>query len=232
MAALGDGADHVPSYGQQSLWYAHQLSATPGAYNIAGAARVHSSLDADALRRALVRLVDRHPALRTTYPEHRGRPAVEVRESLEPLLSIEDATGWSEAELTRRRSDEANRPFDIENGPLLRVFVWERSAEECDVLVVLDHIVGDFWTISLVVEELGRLYEHGRSGESVESPPLPIRYTDYARWQAEMLAGPEGARLEAHWRSRLSPPPPRSSCPRTVRVPPRGPRAAACGTST
>ncbi|HEY2157934.1 MAG TPA: amino acid adenylation domain-containing protein [Isosphaeraceae bacterium] len=213
VAALGDDAEHVPSYGQQSLWYAHQLSATPGAYNIAGAARVHSALDADALRRALRRLVERHPALRTTYPEHRGRPAVEVRDALEPFLQIEDATGWSEADLRRRRSDEANRPFDIETGPLLRVFVWVRSAEECDVLVVLDHVVGDFWTISLLVEELGRLYAAERSGESIELPALTLRYTDYARWQAEMLAGPEGARLEAHWRSRLAPPPPALELP-------------------
>ncbi len=211
--ALGDDAEHVPSYGQQSLWYAHQLSATPGAYNIAGAARVHSSLDDAALRRALRRLVDRHPALRTTYPEHRGRPAVEVRDALEPLLQIEDASGWSEAELRLRRSDEANRPFDIETGPLLRVFVWVRSAEECDVLVVLDHIVGDFWTTSLLVEELGRLYTAERSGEVLDLPAMPVRYTDYARWQAEMLAGPEGARLEAHWRSRLTPPPPALELP-------------------
>ncbi|HWE39890.1 MAG TPA: amino acid adenylation domain-containing protein, partial [Isosphaeraceae bacterium] len=213
VAALGDDAEHVPSYGQQSLWYAHQLSATPGAYNIAGAARVHSSLDADALRRALVRLVERHPALRTTYPEHRGRPAVEVRDALEPFLQIEDARGRSEADVRRRRSDEANRPFDIETGPLLRVFVWVLSDEACDVLVVLDHIVGDFWTISLLVEELGRLYAAERSGQIVELPALPVRYTDYARWQAEMLAGPEGGRLEAHWRSRLTPPPPALELP-------------------
>ncbi len=33
------------------------------------------------------------------------------------------------------------------------------------------------------------------------------------RWQAEMLAGPEGARLEVHWRSRLTPPPPALELP-------------------
>ncbi len=213
MPATGDDAEHVPSYGQQSLWYAHQLSATPGAYNIAGAARVGAPLDPDALRRALRRLVDRHPALRTTYPEVGGRPAVRVHDALEPLLRVEDASGWDEAELLRHRSEEANRPFDIEVGPLLRVFVWERSAEVCDVLVVLDHIVGDFWSITLLVEELGRFYAAERTGAAVDLPALPIGYTDYARWQAEMLAGPEGDRLEGHWRSRLSPPPPALDLP-------------------
>ena len=211
--ALGDDAEHVPSYGQQSLWYAHQLSSTPGAYNIAGAARVGAALDVDALRRALRKLVVRHPALRTTYPEVRGRPAVRVHDALEPLLRVEHAEGWSDPELERRRTEEVNRPFDIEASPLLRVYVWVRSPEECDVLVVLDHIVGDFWSISLLVEELGRLYVAERKGETSDLPALPIRYTDYARWQSEMLAGPEGSRLEAHWRSRLTPPPPALDLP-------------------
>ncbi len=211
--ALGDAAEHVPSFGQQSLWYAHQLSSTPGAYNIAGAARVGSSLDVEALRRALRRLVDRHPGLRTTFPEVKGRPSVEVHEALEPLLCIEDAAGWGDADLERRRTEEANRPFDIEAGPLLRVYVWTRSAEESDVLVVLDHIVGDFWSISILVEELGRLYLAERSGVVLDPPAPPIRYTDFARWQAEMIAGPDGAQLEAYWRSRLSLSPPALDLP-------------------
>jgi amino acid adenylation domain-containing protein len=206
--ALGDDAGHVPSYGQQSLWYAHQLSSTPGAYNIAGAARVRAPLDPDALRRALHRLVERHPALRTTYPEYRGRPSVKVHDALDAVLSIEDAARWSEEELLLRRSEETNRPFDIEVGPLLRIFVWKRSDEESDVLVVMDHIIGDFWSISILVEELGKLYAAELAGLEVELAALPIRYTDYARWQAEMIAGTEGERLEGHWRKQLEPPPP------------------------
>ena len=35
-------------------------------------------------------------------------------------------------------------------------------------------------------------------------PPLDLQYTDYVRWQAEMLAGPEGERLWAYWREKLA----------------------------
>ena len=35
-------------------------------------------------------------------------------------------------------------------------------------------------------------------------PASPLRYVDYARWQAEMLAGPRGRRLRAFWEEHLA----------------------------
>ncbi len=204
-------AERAPSFGQQSLWYAHQLSPTQGAYNIAGAARVRPGLDRDALRRAVRRLADRHEVLRTTYPESGGRPVLRVRDAIDDPLAVVDAAGWPEEQATADRAEAANRPFDLEAGPLIRVVVWSRPAPEGDdILIVLHHIVGDFWTIAVLVEELSRLYNAERSAEGSGAglPALPLRYTDYARWQAEMLAGPEGGRLEGYWRSRLASPPP------------------------
>ena len=37
-------------------------------------------------------------------------------------------------------------------------------------------------------------------------PPLDLQYTDYVRWQAEMLASPQGERLWSYWRKQLAGP--------------------------
>src|SRR3954469_19142923 len=70
-----DGEDLAPlSYGQRSLWFLHHLAPVGGAYNIAAAARVRTPVDAGTLERAFQALVDRHAALRTTFPAVGGTP--------------------------------------------------------------------------------------------------------------------------------------------------------------
>ena len=205
---VGPVGDCAPSFGQQSLWYAHQMSTTRGAFNIAGAARVRPGVDLEAFRKALATLVERHEAMRTSFPEVAGKPMLRVRPKVDGVLSVEDVSEWTDEDLSRRRDEEANRPFDLERGPLLRVFLWNRQDEATDVVIVLHHIVGDFWTVAILVEELVRLYNAERTGVEAGLPPIALRYTDFVRWQAAMLAGPEGTRLEAFWRSKLAEPPP------------------------
>jgi len=69
VSALG-----TPSYGQRSLWFLQHLTPQGGAYNIAAAARVRTPIEAGALEHAFQALVDRHAALRTTFPAIDGAP--------------------------------------------------------------------------------------------------------------------------------------------------------------
>ena len=195
-----------PSIAQEALWYAHQLATTREAYNISGGVRVQSEVDPEAFGRALRRLVERHEALRTTFPAVDGRPVLRVEAEAEPCLIVEDASAWSVATLERRISEEAGRPFDLERGPLHRVYLWTRSPRDHIVLLILHHILADFWTIAILVEEFGRLYAADRSGVDAGLEPLSLRYTDYVRWQDAMLAGPEGERLWSYWQSQLAGP--------------------------
>src|SRR5207248_756748 len=110
-------------------------------------------------------------------------------------LHVEDASAWSEAEVRGRLADEAHRPFDLERGPLLRTSLFTRSPREHDILLAIHHSVGDFWSIAVLMDELGRLYPSERDGEAADLPTPGLQYTDFVRWQGEMLAGPEGERL-------------------------------------
>jgi|SRR5215213_1311300 len=71
------------SHGQRSLWFLHHFAPGSGASNIAAAARVLSPVDAAALERAFQALVDRHAALRTTFPAVDGEPSQGIAERLE-----------------------------------------------------------------------------------------------------------------------------------------------------
>jgi hypothetical protein len=122
-----------------------------------------------------------------------------------PVLVEEiDASDWSEAELKERLVQRAHRPFDLERGPILGVTLFRRSAEHHVLLVAVHHIAIDFWSFVVLMQDLNLLYPAEVTGAPAILPPVPMDYTDYVAWQAEMMAGPEGERHWAYWRQQLA----------------------------
>ncbi|HSF39873.1 MAG TPA: amino acid adenylation domain-containing protein, partial [Thermoanaerobaculia bacterium] len=193
--------EHPLSWGQRSLWFLDRLAPESSAYVIAGAARLLAGADAKTLRRALQGLVDRHPMLRATYASVSGEPVLRVAGRGEAGFVHLDASSFDAEEVRRRLHEEAFRPFDLEQGPLLRAALLEREDERLLVLSV-HHIAADFWSMGVLARELGALCRG-------EEPPRPERlYTGFARGQERRLAGPRGERLREHWRERLAGAPP------------------------
>jgi amino acid adenylation domain-containing protein len=195
---------HPLSYNQQGIWFLSQLAPDSMVYNVSFAARISSELNVPALRRSFQALVDRHPCLRTTFSVHGGKPAQRIHQHAKVHFEETDASAWSRDDLVPRLTDEAHRPFDLERGPLLRVNVFTRSPREHFLLLVVHHIVIDFWSLAILLNELGALYPAEATGARAALPPLGLQYTDYVRWQFEMLAGADGERLWAYWQKQMS----------------------------
>ncbi len=194
------------SYNQQGIWFLYQLAPESTIYNVTFAARVSSELDIGALRGAFQALVDRHPSLRTTFSVDAGNPVQQVHEHQKVHFEETDAAAWSGDELKSRLAEDAYRPFDLERGPVLRVSLFTRSALEHVLLLAVHHIVIDFWSLAVILNELSVLYSAQKAGSPAVLPSLDLQYTDYLRWQTEMLGGPQGERLWSYWRKQLAAP--------------------------
>jgi amino acid adenylation domain-containing protein len=202
--AQGASAEWPLSFGQQALWFLHELAPESTAYHIAAAVRLRTAVDVAALRRAFQALVDRHPSLRTTFTAPHGEPLQRVHEHMEICFDAEDSSSWSEAALHSRLTENAHRPFNLEQGPLLRVNLFTQSAQDHILLIVAHHIVVDFWSLSVLVNELGMLYSAEKAGATTRLAPLAVQYTDYVSWQAEMLSSPTGEKLWEYWQKQLA----------------------------
>jgi len=189
------------SQGQQALWFLNRLAPDSSAYNISGALSIKGELNVSALHRALQALVDRHPALRTSFIASQDELFQQVRDHEEVDFSIEDASTWSEVH--RRLSEESSCVFSLETGPLFRVRLFTRSSEEYILLLVMHHIISDYWSIGVLTNELSSLYRAEFANESSALSPLSLQFADYVRWESEMLAGPEGERLWNYWQKQL-----------------------------
>lgn len=192
------------SYGQQALWFLYQLAPRSWAYNTFFTVHIRSNVDISALRRAFQTLISRHPSLRTTYTVRDGKPLQQIHEYLELHLEDIDATTWNWNELNQRVAEEAHRPFDLEQGPLLRVNLFTRSSIDHILMLAIHHIASDFWSLLVLVDELRILYPAQKASTQVSLKPLDRTYADYVRWQAKMLAGSEGEHLWVYWRQQLA----------------------------
>ncbi len=191
------------SVGQRAMWLQHQVA--PGSvYNPTYAVRIQAAVDIPRLRRVFQALVDRHPALRTTFGDRDGEPFQRVPASREADFRTEDATGWTDADLLERLGDEAYRPFDLAQGPLLRVLLLSRGAQEHVLLLSTHHIVVDLWSLAVLISEVGMLYGAGDEDAGSVLTPLRLRYTDFVRWQRALLESPAGEKQWRYWRERLA----------------------------
>jgi amino acid adenylation domain-containing protein/thioester reductase-like protein len=198
-------SDESPlSYGQQALWFLHQLLPEEISFNVAGAVRILGELDVPALERAFQQLVERHESLRSTFHVVAGEPVQRVYATMDGIFKVEDASHWSQPELQARLATDAHRPFDLENGPVWQALLFERNGgSEHILLLSMDHIVTDFWSMTILARELLANYEANKTGKGISFPALPARYADYVRWQTEMLAGAQGEKLWEYWRDEL-----------------------------
>ena len=194
----------VLSHGQQALWFLQQLAPESVAYNIASALRIKTKPDGSALRSAFQSLVERHAALRTTFSAVQGRAMQHIHEDAKASFEIVDASLWDDAALAERLRAEAHLPFDLEQGPLLRALLFSRADDEHVLLVVAHHIVIDFWSLAILMRELGELYRVAANSATATLVPHTSNYFDYVRWEQQLLAGEAGERLAAFWQKQLA----------------------------
>ncbi len=195
------------SYAQQRMWFLWHLEPQSGAYNLPSAVRLNGPLDRQALECAFASLVQRHETLRTVFP--RGADDSLAQAPLQRPLEVafEDCSGLPEAEQEARLREEAQReslqPFDLCEGPLLRVRLIRLGEERHVLLLTLHHIVSDGWSMNVLIEEFSRFYSAYATGAEPGLPALPIQYADYALWQRSWLEAGEQERQLEYWRGKL-----------------------------
>jgi amino acid adenylation domain-containing protein len=200
------------SFAQQRLWFLYQLEPESAAYNIPAALRLEGALDLPAFRAALDEVVRRHETLRTTFTAVHGEPAQVIAPPAAVPVPVVDLSGLPEdrrePRLRRLVREEALRLFDLARGPLLRVSLAKLDPRQHVAMVTLHHIVGDGWSMEVLVREMVALYESFTQGRPSPLPELPVQYADFTVWQRSWLAGPVLEGEVAWWRERLSGLPP------------------------
>ena len=204
-----DGSNHYPlSYAQQRLWFLDQLEPGQAFYNLPVAVRLEGEVDERVLGQVVNEVVRRHEILRTTFATVDERPVQHIAAELTVAVSVEDLTNIPNGERERRAKEfmqaEAQLPFDLVTGSLLRVRLLRLTATEHILLFTVHHIVSDGWSMGVLVREIAALYRAYVHQNPSPLPELAIQYADYAAWQRQWLSGPVLQEQVTYWIKHLA----------------------------
>ena len=173
-------------------------------YNIPIAFELRGALDVAAVRKALMRITERHEALRTQVVLHDGHPVQQVvdRWALPfEAVAADNATPVLQA-LARHRFDLATElPFTVKLVTL---------APGHHVLAsVVHHVAFDGWSAGVFMHEFSALYAAFTGGAGDPLPVPAIQFADFAIWQRAQDRSSE----LAYWTRVLDGAPPRLDLP-------------------
>ncbi|ONI86818.1 hypothetical protein ALI22I_24845 [Saccharothrix sp. ALI-22-I] len=193
------------SFGQQRLWFLDRFSPGSAVYNVPVAFRLRGPLDPVALRRALNVLVNRHAALRTTFPDSGGEPVQLVAPTGTATLTVHHLFGEDRDAQAQRFADERGGiGFDLHQGPLFAASLG-RFADDDHVLVLnMHHIIADAWSLSVLLGELGQAYDAALEDRDPDLPALRLQYPDFAVWQRDRMADDVAAEHLDYWARHLA----------------------------
>ncbi len=189
------------SFAQQRFWFLNQLEPSNAAYNLTETIHLAGPLDVITLEQSLNEILQRHEVLRTFFTIVDGKPAQVISPSLTlslPVINLE-LPEEQESEVLRLATEEAQRPFDLAQGPLMRVQLL-RLAQQHVLILTVHHIAFDGWSLDVFIQELTMLYEAFSIRKPSPLPNLPIQYADFAVWQRQWLKGEVLETQLAYWK--------------------------------
>ncbi len=208
---------HVPlsfqlSEAQQGVWRRQRKFGTAGR-NVARAFRLAGPLDMKALHWSLREVARGHNILRAAIALRDSQPFHSVSDSATLALGITALNGTRAAEhevlAQAWLEGEADRPFELATGPLIRVSLL-RLDDDDHWLIVAAHpiLFADDLSMRVLLGELGRFYSQSVAGSSAPRAVQALQYSGFVEWQRDWLRSAEGRRSLGHWRGKFATLPP------------------------
>ena len=231
-------AEFPLSLGQRAVWSQcfdrrRPDDSDPGANgNVAAAANgsaghqsccvmIETQLDIETMRQAFSALLLCHPILDVTFSERNGEPMQRLRRRGPVTFHVHEATHLSLPELHLRLAQQRDKPLDPERGPVVRLEIF-RAHDNRDALVLSLHaLVGDAWSVVLLLGELLDNYAAGKEGQPLPERLLEFSFQDFVEWERKQLEGEAGRRSLDYWKEQLT------GAPIDIQLPTKRPPLAA-----
>ena len=196
------------SFAQQRLWFLDQLEPGSITYNMPIGIRLKGLLNVTALQQSLGEIVRRHETFRTTFAVVEGQPVqviAPVQNFTLPVVSLRELPEHErQTQALRIGTEDAQQPFKLAQGPLLRSKLLQLTEEEYILLLTMHHIISDAWSMGVFIRELAALYEAFANGLPSPLSELLIQYADFAHWQQQWLQGEVLEDQLAYWKQQLA----------------------------
>jgi acetyltransferase-like isoleucine patch superfamily enzyme/acyl carrier protein len=194
----------VPSwFAQQTTWLKDAQNSDSAVYNYPLVFAIRGALDQDALNQSLTEIYRRHQGVRSVF-RFQEEDMVQLvlspkKQAFYMIDLLELAAEDRELRLRKLCSREAQQPFDLAHGPMLRTTLFRIDPAYHVLQLTTHHLVHDDWSTGILLRELTELYHALNSGVGLPLDYLPFQYGDYVRW-LEQHRRENAARL-SYWKT-------------------------------
>ncbi|PAM96239.1 hypothetical protein B4N84_02115 [Flavobacterium sp. IR1] len=201
-------AEEAPSYpltdSQSRLWILSQLEGGSLAYNMPAAVILKGSIDTEKFNESFQILIGRHEILRTRF---RTNEEGDIRQYIIPVadtnftVTQKDFSTAKDAEtaIAAYLRTTMDTPFDLEQAPLVNASLVKAKENEYVFFLSLHHIIGDGWSIEVLISEVVKIYNALVQNRELNLPKLNIQFKDYAVWMNADLQQEKHKASEQYW---------------------------------
>ncbi|AEF42505.1 Non-ribosomal peptide synthetase [Hoyosella subflava DQS3-9A1] len=175
------------SLAQQRIWFINQFDTASPAYNVPMSVRLQGTVDTGALQLALSDVVQRHESLRTVFPTSEDGPHQVVLPVADAVPDLTPFPVSSDTELAAEVAEYAAQGFDVTRDLPLRARLFQCSAGDHTLVLVVHHICADGFSLQPLARDVVVAYTSRISGGAPDWEPLAVQYADYALWQRALL---------------------------------------------
>ncbi|MEX2579662.1 MAG: amino acid adenylation domain-containing protein [Verrucomicrobiales bacterium] len=220
--ATGEMPEVFPlSEGQKALWFLHRLAPKSSAYNLTFSGKFRPLLDIEAMKTAFALLFERHPLIDVTFATRDGEPMQMVQKGRTIDFREHDCTSLDDRQLKDLISEHADRPFNLERGPVIRLELFRTGDEAHVALLSMHHIISDAWSVAVIIQDLIEYYFSAKAGRTPQVETIEASYADFVNWEKAHLESPTGERMFEFWKEHLA------GAPNSIHLPTDRPRPAA-----
>jgi hypothetical protein len=213
IARMSDGErrlcqGRVPlAFSQLTHWNLYRLRERSSTRMVSSGIRLCGPTDVGALQRSIAEVVRHHDALRTRIVVlEDGIPTQEIASSMDHELRVLDlrglAQGSREIAVMRLFEEFISEPIDVTAEPLFAAQLLKLSDHEHVLIVALEHIIADGFSLNILLRDILTAYMQVRRGEACALPRVRIQFAEYSSLQRDAHA----SWMERHggyWNERL-----------------------------
>jgi hypothetical protein len=204
------------TFPQRELWETSPVPVTDPANHICAFIEIKGAITFKEAEIALRRVIERQEAMRISFLPGKERALQMIRTTSTPALGFRElSSAESEPEALEELMKETYRlPFDLVQGPLYRVEMMRRAANDHVLAFSIHHAIADGWSLGVFVQDLCTAYVMGLTGirkalavglMGVPNalPHVPQTYTQWAAAERSFWQPAELSRCATFWKSRL-----------------------------
>lgn len=194
------------SNAQRRLWVLDQFDNKSTAYSMPGSYILEGEFQEDAFRQAFAFMISRHESLRTVFITEKGEPKQRILDDPHFDVTVFDLRKSADlaTEAKSLVDKDISKPFDLVNGPLIRLTILRLEEYKNLIIFNMHHIISDGWSLNVFSREFLGAYNSYRNNKVPAYEPLRIQYKDYSAWQNKQLNSSEISKQREYWVNKLS----------------------------